>query len=607
MPKTSFSTDKSGYLTFNGVTFTQLINDSLRSNSVFTEQDLTGSNLAAIHQSLGYVMSVMLLYVNEQSGENKFVDSNVYKNMNRVVKSLGYNPIGAQTSTLAFTLSAQGLNKGFYIIPRYSSIDAGGVKFSTNEDIVFAKTTNSSIESLNSVSREKLLYQGTFVEHSTLSAAGIANEILYLSVDDKTTIDHFNINVYVLEADTDTWHKWNASESLYPLLGQERAYTIRLNHNKRYELQFGDDINGKQLQQGDQIAVYYLKTDGSNGEVGSGAINNRAMTAFDTIRLRSIIADTETTSMFTRMTTTSMRSSLVFNSSVGSTYFSVGDGVKEMRDRAPNTFRSQYRLVHEDDYKAFVQTNFANVVHDVFVCNNAQYLDQYMKYYHDLGLTDPSSAGRPLFNQIRFGTTCNFNNIYIVAVPKTANPAVKQTLYLSPALKQKIKTAAAKIKTATSEVMFVDPIYITCDFGVRTSNTITQRDISDTRLVITQDAKSIKSPSLIQSEVAAIITGYFQITNQQIGQTIDISKMVSDIIAINGVQQVYTVNSVTGTQVPGISLYLWDSTYPEQSLTNITSTFQMSNFQIAHFNNASNIIDRIVVNKDVRAYSTFEV
>lgn len=606
MPKSTFNTDKDGYLTFNGVTFTQLINNSLRENSVFTEQDLTGSNLAAIHQTLGYVMSVAMMYVNEQSSENKFIDSNVYKNMNRIVNELGYNPIGAQTATLAFSLAAQTLNKGFYIIPRYSVIDTAGVKYCVNEDIVFAKTVNSTIEQLTNVSREKLLYQGSFVEHPNIVATGTNNELLFLSVDDKTLIDHFNIHVYVKEVQTSKWYKWSPVESLYATTADDRSYVIRLNQNKRYELSFGDNINGKALVEGDQVAIYYLKTDAEKGEVGTGAIDNRAMVAFDTLKLRNIIADTEIVSNFVRLTSTTMRTALVFTNTVGSTYYSPGEGVKEIRANAPNTFRSQYRLVHQDDYKAFVKTNFANVIHDVYTCNNNEYMDDYMRYYHEQGLTDPAMASRPLFNQVRFGTSCNFNNIYVVAVPKTANPTVKQTLFLSPALKQAIKTAASKVKTATSEVMFVDPIYLACDFGVPTSSTIGIADVSQTKFVVVQNAKSIKSPSLIQSEVADIFTEYFAISNQQIGQVVDINRMVSDIVAINGIQRIYTVNTVTGTQVLGVSLYVWDPMYTETSIRNITSSFQMSNFQISYFNNADSIINRIVVEKSNNT-STFDV
>ncbi len=592
-------------MTFNGVTFTQMINNNLRESSVFTEQDLTGSNIAAINQAFGYVMSVVMLYINEQSAESQFADTNVYKNINREVKALGYNPIGAQTSTLAFSLSAQSLIKGFYTIPRYSSINTGSVNFCVNEDVVFAKTADNTLEPLTTIAREKMLYQGTFVEHSNIEAAGIDNELVFLSVDDKTLIDHFNIHVYVKDIGSNRWYRWNATDSLYTAGANERVYTIRLNQNKRYELQFGNNISGKGLNQGDQIAIYYLRTDSQKGEVGVGAINNKAMVAFDTVKLRQIIADTETETNFTRLSTTNMRSSLVFANTVGSTYFSPGEGVEDIRQNAPNTFRSQYRLVHQDDYKAYVQTNFANVVHDVYVCNNTEYMDQYMRYYHERGLTNPALASRPLFNQVRFGSACNFNNLYIVTVPKTANPKVAATLYLSPALKQAIKTSAAKVKTATSEILFVDPIYIACDFAVSITVGPQVSDADSTKLTIVQSPKSIKSAALIQSEVAAMFTEYFDIANQKIGQRIDLSMLASNIAAIDGVQGVYTTNTATGARSLGIAMHTWDPMYPT-SVTNVTSSFQLTNFQVAYFNNVAKIVDRIVVEKANNA-STFDV
>jgi hypothetical protein len=54
---------------------------------------------------------------------------------------------------------------------------------------------------------------------------------------------------------------------------KEMKYSIRLNQNKEYEIQFGDGVVGKKLEKGDRIFVFYLDTNGPDGDVATSEID----------------------------------------------------------------------------------------------------------------------------------------------------------------------------------------------------------------------------------------------------------------------------------------------------------------------------------------------
>src|SRR5690606_4661489 len=55
---------------------------------------------------------------------------------------------------------------------------------------------------------------------------------------------------------------------------------VRFNQKRNYEIKFGNNINGKKLNSGNQVAIYYLKSDGEKGEVGAGMLGGRIAIPF---------------------------------------------------------------------------------------------------------------------------------------------------------------------------------------------------------------------------------------------------------------------------------------------------------------------------------------
>ena len=282
-----------GYVAFDALSLRQIIIDRLNKQGTFTDQNFVGSNLASIIDIIAYSYNTLMYYLNKTSTESTFSEAQLYENINRIVKLLDYKPIGFQTSTLSFNASALNLGPGLYTIPRYSYVQANNIAFSFKDDTTFAKTTNTS-EPLTTLSQETFLYQGTYQEYPTYTAAGDDNEILIVDTAGQL-VDHFSVDVYVYSQILGKWTQYQSTNNLYIENGNALKYQIRLNENQRYEITFGNDINGKKLQAGDLVAVYYLQSDGVGGVVGPNALTNgnnpTTATRYNSVQYNAISKD----------------------------------------------------------------------------------------------------------------------------------------------------------------------------------------------------------------------------------------------------------------------------------------------------------------------------
>ena len=607
---TNFNIPKDGYLCFDSLTLVQFIKDRLNDNKVFTDQNYAGSYISTINEIIAYTFHVLMYYLNRNSTESMFAESQIYENMNRIVKLLDYKPIGKQTPTTTFGLSgSEFVPTGLYTIPRYSYASNGNISYSINEDVVISKLTNS-LESFDTIVSQKLLYQGYFNEYPIYQAVGNTNEIIFFAPGDEVLVDHFNVDIYVYETETSQWYKWERVPTLYLENGFSRSYEIRLNENKRYEIKFGNDINGKQLKANDKVAIYYLQTLGSAGEIGAGGLSEVSLKIFASNTFNAILADLNARegNRYTYISS-DVANNLTLTNTNNSTYYQAEESTESIKANAPGAFRSQYRVVTEEDYINYIKTNFANLIHDVVVVNNWTYISEQLKYYYeDIGLNDPNNISNILYNQLYFADACNFNNVYVTAVPKTVPNTKNPTSTLSPAQKELIMSSLKTVKTMTSEVIIIDPVYIATDLCISSSGStdVTTDDITNTELLIVKDPNSRRDDNSIILDVASVFSNYFDRNNMNLGQTLDISTITTNILSIAGVKNFYTRRKDNTTvQYEGLSMVAWNPVYPiDIQLVSKNTVF--SYFKYLFLNNKEYFKDKIKVTSSTKIYENIE-
>lgn len=580
-----FPVDKDAYIAFDGLSIRDKLRQRLQQTNLFTDQNFEGSNLSAFNDALSMLVSLILYNVNKSSANGQFSVSKLYEIMNGIVKELDYKPIGHQTASVSFKLTSQNHPVGSYVIPRFASISVGGITYSLTSDVFFTKRSASSDELLFDIDAGNLFYQGKVIEYPPYTASGTVNETITIVPSRDALVDNFNIYTFV-KLPNGKWEEWTRVTSSYLYSSTDKVFEVRFNEKQKYEVKFGNDINGMQLPVGSTVAIYYMQSLGKNGEVGANVINGKTLSSFSTTQYEAIKTDLALNDNYS-----SSLNLLVASNPLPSSYYSAPETVDEIRQNAPANFRSQFSLTTQKSYATFIKTNFSNIIQDVQVLNNEEYLDSYIKYYYDLGLTKPQLETRSLFNQIQFADSCNFNNVYCVVVPKTIPGLVT---YVVPEQKKLILNTIKNEKTLTSEVIVSDPVYIAFDFAISSIGDVVVSDISKTKLVIEKNTNSRRNDSSLISDVAAAISQFFDRTNAKLGQEINISQLNTNILAIDGVKNIYTQRTDNGNRVDGIHMIQWNPYYVDY-VTDVDSSFFLENFQYPFLNNAESLISRIEI------------
>jgi len=604
MAESDFRIEQDGYVAFDAISLKDLIIERMNQQKVFTDQNYEGSNLSAIIDIVAYSYHVLIYYLNKNSSESNFSQAELYENINQIVKSIDYNPTGPQSSNLSFEATANAnLEVNLYTIPRYSYFTFSGTSYSFTEDVSFQKSLNG-VEALTNLQNNTLLYNGEYVEFPIFEAIGENNEVVTLAatdVVDNFFIDNNSIDVYVKPVGLNSiWEKWSKSSSLYLETGNAKKFSVRYNEEDKYEIKFGNNVNGKKLNAGDIVQIYYLKSDGSEGQVSKGTLNNQQLYFYNTSNFNEILNDTIPAG--TNIITSAQSANVTFTNENSSTLFKQKETVAEIKENAPNLFNSQYRLVTTDDYKNYISKNFGNWIKSVEVVNNFDYTSIYQKYFFDIGLDRPNDDSRVLFNQINFADSCDFNNVYIFSVPnKVLETSLDiRTNYLSIAQKNAINILLNDIKSATTELMVTDPVYMELNFGV--SQSVTDFDFADVAgedsyLYIEVDKNSRRDLSSVKNEVATIFLDYFNTQNLQLGQVVSLKDLSQLILDIDGVIEFTTRrDTASGTLISNLlQLVIYNPVYVTSDFKFTEQDIDLQFFQFPYFKNLSSISDRIEV------------
>ena len=85
---------------------------------------------------------------------------------------------------------------------------------------------------------------------------------------------------------------------------------------------------------------------------------------------------------------------------------------------------------------------FENIIQDVKVYSNNDYINNHLRYLYDIGLNKANQDSRVLYNQVAFANACNFNNVYVYVLPRaTKNSLTSNLNYLTPSQKSLITSS----------------------------------------------------------------------------------------------------------------------------------------------------------------------
>lgn len=429
------------FLRFSAYSIKDLITRKLQEDTKLTDQIYEGSNASILIDLISYMYQCLVYQLNNAASESMFSDVQLYKNISRLVKLIGYNPRGFQPSTIeAYVISTNGTSLRNYQIPFYSRVDtklvdSTGKKiyFSTKRDMTAKNLdsyddylVNSSQELTENVRQSVTLYNGQWKLYPTIfTASGIENEIFVLDgllsdADKDRYVSHEFIDVFIKHFD-ETEGKWifdrawecdlngifigyasstttlfnneTAFKSLYP--GRYKVYTTYLNEDKVYELRFGNGVVGRKLAPGDKVYVFYLDSNGLDGKIDTSTLEDQNLRFESNPDMFGLTEDEYNEIFFgegsssSYSITTSNAYTLQFGVESSSTP-KLEEDVDTIRENAPLWFSTGNRLVTKFDYEYYIRNVASSKLGtsdlaDVKCMNNWDYLATFYKWLYELG------------------------------------------------------------------------------------------------------------------------------------------------------------------------------------------------------------------------------
>jgi hypothetical protein len=283
---------------------------------------------------------------------------------------------------------------------------------------------------------------------------------------------------------------------------------------------------------------------------------------------------------------------LTFSNSLPSTPISDAETVENIRNNLPILNNANIRLVTELDYDTYLTKTFPNILNSVKTVSNTRYIQEYLQYFYDI-CVDPNKNSRVILNNVNFADNCDFNNVNIFVVPKfTITKDNSYPPYLPNTLKNTIIENLSEKKMISHEIVPRDVVYTAFDIGYSgTESPISARENSKLRII--RNLSNKISKEILKNRVKDSILDFFNPDNNTLGGKIDLSSLTSNILKIEGVDSIRTVNK--NEIFNGISFVSWNPLYEESDIDYVTQTITLPFFKFPYFFSPESLINRIEV------------
>ena len=434
------------FLRFSAYSIKDLIVRKLSEDTAFSDQNFPASNLNILIDLVSYMYQVLLYNLNGAAAASMFADTQLYENMNRLCKFIGYSPMGAVPGHCTFNFPITEDNERKYI-PKYSAVDTGltgadgnHVFFSVgNLPIQVLKVTDKTqnVTLYNGVWKllpQTFIYEGNDWEEITLD--GLVSD----ASKDKFA-GHQMVDVYAVKFAEDGSGAIESCELFTPApmglfrppttgnffgnstnakrdlrkriftnntsandvttslkalanFGAEqndRVFDLRLNEEKTYTVRFGDGVTGAKPPEGSVLYVMYFEAGAdvpegvTIGSVADALFRNDAgfFGMSEELYNRAIIDNNDPRYALDK----DGRDLYALTNVTIPTKRKAEETVDEIRENAPNWFKLAGRLVTQADYEYYISTSpdFPGIT-KCKCQNNWEYISTFYKWLYETGV-----------------------------------------------------------------------------------------------------------------------------------------------------------------------------------------------------------------------------
>jgi len=312
------------------ITTSELDFDAIKSNlktflqgqAAFADYDFEGAGLSVLLDILAYNTHYNALYTNLAVNESFLDSASKRSSVVSRAKEIGYVPYSssAATATENIVVSGTTSSPATLTLPAYSAFNTTieGTQFTFYNTESIVTTRVGSTYTFQGVQ----IKEGTPLSFKYTVADGVRYTIPNQNVDMSTLAVRVQDN-----SASSVFTTFVNQEDLLNLDGDSRVYFIKEIEGQLYELEFGNGVIGKALENGNIVNLTYLVT---NEEAGNGA---RVFAYNGSTLLGGSVAVTTTTP------------------AVGG---SPAETIESIRYNAPRSYSSQNRAVTVEDYRAII-------------------------------------------------------------------------------------------------------------------------------------------------------------------------------------------------------------------------------------------------------------
>lgn len=634
--------DNTQYLRFSAYSMKELITRKLSEDTKFTDQIYEGSNLAILIDLVSYMYQCLIYQLNTAASEAMFSDTQIYENINRLCKFIGYNPKGYSPSVITFVTNTQ-IEQSVDIelsIKKYSAIDTG--KYDANgKKIYYSTISDYDNNSLSRIDNERtiLCYNGLWKLYSTIfSSSGDEYQTFILTgiksnAAEQKYVSEQMIHVYIQY--NGIFKQWNSTSDglfmdndsdngTYIHNNSELIYNVRLNENKQYEITFGNGSLGKIPPKDSLIYIMYLDSNDETTYINpfeisqKKLIHNKSLFGM-TQDIYNGIFEISNGDNYDVDQHNNMYTDAVWTNTAKSSTGKIEESVEDIRRNAPNWFKTGNRLVTATDYEYYIKNRFKTDIIDIFCQNNSQYISTFYRWLYNIGIKRFGrgdyyiTPNRIIKYDLHYADAADANNVYLWIKMKDDAEIYKEL----------INTEITGVKTLTHEPVYLSPIIVyfyPCAQEVeqaRIMNFSEDNKLFDENnysfIEITIENNTLYANSNIQQRVAKIIQEFFNEDNFKIGQLINNSVLLDKIYEIGAISNIRTVyyNTETGEKriTPGLSFATWSATYIDagDDLDISNTSVSLEPFQFPKLYNSANIVNKIkVIRKAINDVNTIQ-
>ena len=294
------------------------------------DYDYESSTMQILLNLLAYNTYMNSYYLNAVSNEMYLDSAQVRNNVVSRAKMLGYTPRSAHGSTATVQVVINPNDAPDTItIPENTQFRAtvdGTQYVFVNPDAKVVNADSSGVFSTNIDITEGRIQ--TF--RWTVSSE---NPVRYIIPNDNVDTRSLKVQVQTSASDTTT-RTYTLADNLTNVTSTSEVYFLSENINGRYEITFGDNILGKQLNDGNIIILTYRICNGS---------------------------DSLSASTFTAVSSISGYTDITLNIVSAAQGGQEKESMQSIKYNAPKFYSSQNRAVTKKDYETLIKNNFADL------------------------------------------------------------------------------------------------------------------------------------------------------------------------------------------------------------------------------------------------------